>query len=29
MLAIVEPGDLDEVLAICGRWDVRASVIGA
>ena len=28
MLAIVEPGDLDEVLAICDRWDVRASVIG-
>jgi phosphoribosylformylglycinamidine synthase len=28
MLAIVEPGDLDEVLAICERWDVRASVIG-
>jgi phosphoribosylformylglycinamidine synthase subunit PurL len=28
MLAIVEPDDLDEVLAICGRWDVRATVIG-
>ena len=28
MLAIVEPDDLDEVLAICARWDVRASVIG-
>ena len=28
MLAIVEPGDLDQVLAICERWDVRASVIG-
>jgi phosphoribosylformylglycinamidine synthase len=28
MLAIVEPDRLDEVLAICGRWDVRASVIG-
>ncbi len=28
MLAIVEPGDLDEVLAICERWEVRATVIG-
>ncbi len=28
MLAIVEPADLDQVLAICERWDVRASVIG-
>ncbi len=28
MLAIVEPGDLDEVLAICARWEVRADVIG-
>jgi phosphoribosylformylglycinamidine synthase II len=28
MLAIVEPDDLDEVLAICERWEVRASVIG-
>ena len=28
MLAIVEPDDLDEVLAICDRWEVRASVIG-
>ena len=28
MLAIVEPGDLDEVLAICERWDVRARVVG-
>ncbi len=28
MLAIVEPGDLDEVLAICERWEVRASVVG-
>ena len=24
MLAIVEPDDLDEVLAICERWEVRA-----
>ncbi len=28
MLAIVEPSDLDEVMAICARWEVRASVIG-
>ena len=28
MLAIVEPGDLDEVLAICERWEVRARVVG-
>jgi phosphoribosylformylglycinamidine synthase len=28
MLAIVEPGDLDEVLDICARWEIRASVIG-
>ena len=28
MLAIVEPDGLDEVLAICERWDVRAIVIG-
>jgi phosphoribosylformylglycinamidine synthase len=28
MLAIVEPQNLDEVLAICERWEVRASVIG-
>jgi phosphoribosylformylglycinamidine synthase subunit PurL len=28
MLAIVEPSDLDAVLAICERWEVRASVIG-
>ena len=28
MLAIVEPGDLDEVLEICARWEVRAPVIG-
>ncbi len=28
MLAIVEPGNLDAVLEICGRWEVRASVIG-
>ena len=28
MLAIVEPDGLDEVLAICARWEVDASVIG-
>ncbi len=28
MLAIVEPAHLDEVLALCRRWDVRASVVG-
>jgi phosphoribosylformylglycinamidine synthase len=28
MLAIVEPDHLDEVLAICARWEVRATVIG-
>jgi len=28
MLAIVAPGDLDAVLAICDRWEVRASVVG-
>jgi phosphoribosylformylglycinamidine synthase len=28
MLAIVKPKDLDQVLAICERWEVRASVVG-
>ncbi len=28
MLAIVEPSGLDEVMAICERWEVRATVIG-
>jgi phosphoribosylformylglycinamidine synthase len=28
MLAIVEPGDLDAVLDICRRWEVRATVVG-
>jgi phosphoribosylformylglycinamidine synthase len=28
MLAIIRPADLDEVLALCGRWEVRASVVG-
>src|SRR4051794_965980 len=28
MLAIVGPDDLDEVSAICARWEVRATVVG-
>ena len=28
MLAIVAPEDLDEVLALCERWEVRAAVVG-
>jgi phosphoribosylformylglycinamidine synthase II len=28
MLAIVEPADLDRVLEICARWEVRAAVVG-
>ncbi len=28
MLAIVEPANADRVLAICERWDVRATVVG-
>jgi phosphoribosylformylglycinamidine synthase subunit PurL len=28
MLAIVRPGDLDDVLAVCDHWEVRAAVIG-
>ena len=28
MLAIVEPRHLDEVLSICGRWEVAAAVVG-
>jgi phosphoribosylformylglycinamidine synthase subunit PurL len=28
MLAIVTPADLERVLAVCGRWEVRASVVG-
>jgi phosphoribosylformylglycinamidine synthase len=28
MLAIVTPANLDEVLAICARWEVRAAAIG-
>jgi phosphoribosylformylglycinamidine synthase II len=28
MLAIVRPDDLDEVLAVCRRWEVRATPVG-
>jgi phosphoribosylformylglycinamidine (FGAM) synthase-like enzyme len=28
MLAIVRPSDLDEVLGLCRRWEIRASVVG-
>ncbi|MHB1924849.1 MAG: phosphoribosylformylglycinamidine synthase subunit PurL [Acidimicrobiales bacterium] len=28
MLAIVTPADLDQVMEVCSRWEVRASVIG-
>jgi phosphoribosylformylglycinamidine synthase subunit PurL len=28
MMAIVSPGDVEAFLAICGRWDVPATVIG-
>ena len=28
MLAIVTPENLDEVLAVCERWEVRATVAG-
>ena len=28
MLAIVTPDNLDEVLALCQRWEIRASVVG-
>src|SRR5207249_436661 len=28
MLAVVEPGRLDELLAVCGRWEVGADPIG-
>jgi phosphoribosylformylglycinamidine synthase len=28
MLAIIPPENLDEVLALCRRWEIRASVIG-
>ncbi|MEQ6901651.1 phosphoribosylformylglycinamidine synthase subunit PurL [Nocardioides sp. YIM 152588] len=29
MMAVVEPGDVDEFLAICAKWDVEAVDIGA
>jgi phosphoribosylformylglycinamidine synthase subunit PurL len=29
MLGVVEPGRLDELLELCGRWDVRATPIGS
>jgi phosphoribosylformylglycinamidine synthase II len=28
MLCVVEPARLDELLEVCGRWDVRATPIG-
>ncbi len=28
MMAVVEPGDVDAVLAICAKWDVEAVVVG-
>src|SRR4051794_8206 len=28
MLCVVEPGRLDEVLAVCEQWEVRATAIG-
>jgi len=28
MLVIVQPGDLDEVLGLCDRWEIDASVVG-
>jgi phosphoribosylformylglycinamidine synthase len=28
MLAIVRPDDVDEVLALCDRWEIRAAVVG-
>jgi phosphoribosylformylglycinamidine synthase len=28
MLAIVRPEDVDEVLSLCARWEIRASVVG-
>ena len=28
MLAIVTPTNLDEVLALCARWEIRATVVG-
>jgi phosphoribosylformylglycinamidine synthase len=28
MMAVVEPGRVDEFLAVCAKWDVRAAVVG-
>jgi phosphoribosylformylglycinamidine (FGAM) synthase-like enzyme len=28
MLAIIEPADLDRVLEVCARWEIRATVVG-
>jgi phosphoribosylformylglycinamidine synthase II len=28
MMAVVEPGRVEEFLAVCAKWDVRAAVIG-
>jgi phosphoribosylformylglycinamidine synthase len=28
MLCVVEPDKVDDVLAVCGRWEVRATAIG-
>jgi phosphoribosylformylglycinamidine synthase II len=28
MLVIVQPGDLDEVMGLCARWEIDASVVG-
>jgi len=28
MMAVVEPGDVEEFLAVCAKWDVDATVIG-
>ncbi len=28
MMAVVEPGDIDRVMAICAKWDVEAVVVG-
>ena len=28
MMAVVSPGQVDEFLAVCAKWDVRAAVIG-
>ena len=28
MMAVVEPGDVEQFLAVCDRWGVEATVIG-